>query len=373
MAEPMYITFINRLSRQRVLLHIFFWLGVVLFFFIVWFDSRHLLKTLINSIGFLPAHLIFVYSLNYFLFPRYVLKGNIPGSVAGLLGILIVALLYMRAADVYLLHYSGVNKLWYPENIPRCIYSLFSVSWIAVSIKLLRQWYQAKEQQQQLQTEKLVVELQLLKSQLHPHFLFNTLNSLYSFSLEKSDQAPLIVLKLSSLLRYILYDCNASLIPLASEIDIIKSYLHLESMRFGERLECSLQFTGDIHTRTIAPLLLLPFVENSVKHGTSQQLERSWLSLNLHVEGDALHFQLINSRDNQAPAQDIPGGLGLHNVKKRLELLYPGAHTLRCSADEDTWQVTLHIRLGAGPLSASGEPARPTQTPLTYAPEMSYR
>jgi sensor histidine kinase YesM len=361
----MYITWINRLFRQRVLLHVVFWLAVLVFFNFVFRFNRHPSEVLVDSLGFLPGHLIFVYTLTYFLFPRYVLKGKLAAAIVGFILTLAVALFYMRIADVYLLHYSGATRLWLPRNFPHSIYSLFSIGWIAVTIRLVRQWYRAKEQQQQLEKEKLLVELQLLKSQLHPHFLFNTLNSLYAFSMEKSDQAPLIVLKLSSLLRYILYECNAPIIPLATEIEIIKSYLHLESMRFGDRLECSLQFTGDWKDKTIAPLLLFPFVENSIKHGISQQPEASWLSLNLHVEEDILHFQLINSRDHQVTQKALPGGLGLGNVKKRLELLYPNAHNLKYLAGEDTWQVTLGIRLAAAA-------APDLQTPL-YATEMSYR
>jgi sensor histidine kinase YesM len=343
MADLMYITFLNRLSRQRVLLHVLFWAAVLIFFNFVFRHGRGPGSVLIDSVGFLPGHMIFAYSLNYFIFPRYVLKGRLAAGIAGFLVTLIIAIVYLRLADVYFLHYSGQTKLWVPSNLPNCIYSLFSTGWIAVTIKLLKQWYQAREQQQLLEKEKLFVELQLLKSQLHPHFLFNTLNSLYAATMEKSDQAPKIVLQLASLLRYILYECNAPMIPLDTEIGIIKNYIQLESIRFGERLDCSIQCTGDWKDITIAPLLLLPFVENAIKHGTSQRLENSWLSLNLHVDKETLRFQLINSRDVHVNTPATGGGVGLGNVKKRLELLYPNAHQLKCLADEDTWQVNLNI------------------------------
>jgi sensor histidine kinase YesM len=344
MAELMYITFLKRLSRQRVLLHIFFWMAVLVFFNFVfrWENTR--LEVLVISLGFLPGHLIFVYSLNYFLFPRYVLKGKIVASIIGLFGILVIALFYLRVADVYILHYSGRDVLWFPPNFPRATSALFSVGWIGVTIKLVKQWYQEKQKQQQLEKEKLTVELQLLRSQLHPHFLFNTLNSIYSFSLEKSPAAPEMVLKLSSLLRYILYECNAPVIPLAMEIDIIRDYLQLEGMRYGSRLETSLQFTGDWKDKTIAPLLLLPFVENAVKHGISNQPGMGWISLHIHVAGDMLQLKLINGRDNQELAESAGGGLGLRNVRKRLELLYPGRHELKCIKDEDDYQVNLTIQ-----------------------------
>jgi len=344
MAELMYITFLKRLSRQRVLLHIFFWMFVLVFFNFVfrWQNTR--LEVLWISLGFLPGHLIFVYSLNYFLFPRYVLKGKIPASIFGLFAIVAIALLYLRVADVYLLHYSGNQRLWFLPNFPRSIYALFSFGWIAVTIKLVKEWYLEKEVKQQLEKEKLSVELQLLRSQLHPHFLFNTLNSIYSFALEKSPAAPEMVLKLSSLLRYILYECNAPVIPLAMEIGIIRDYLQLEGMRYGSRLETSLQFTGDWKDKTIAPLLLFPFVENAVKHGISNQPGMGWISLQIHVAGDMLQLKLINGRDEQGLVGSAGGGLGLRNVRKRLELLYPGRHELKCIKDEDDYQVNLTIQ-----------------------------
>lgn len=343
MADLMYITFLNRLSRQRLLLHALFWGAVLVFFNFVFRHDRSPWAVLVDSLGFLPGHMIFVYTLNYFLFPRYVLKGKLAAAILGFTVTLSIALFYMRWADVHLLHYSGQTRLWVPANFPHSIYAVFSIGWIAVTIKLVRQWYEARERQQALEKEKLFVELQLLKSQLHPHFLFNTLNSLYASTMEKSDQAPKIVLQLASLLRYILYECNAPMIPLDTEIGIIKNYIQLESIRFGDRLDCSIQCTGDWKDISIAPLLLLPFVENAIKHGTSQRLESSWLSLNLHVDRDTLRFQLVNSRDAQVHTPGTTGGVGLGNVKKRLELLYPNAHQLKCLADEDTWQVNLNI------------------------------
>src|SRR6202012_188798 len=289
MSEPMYIKFIDRITRQRVLMHLLFWIGVTIFFYFVFRIEHHsMLRTLFVNVGFMPAHLLFVYSLIYVLIPRYILRGRLYASIVGFAGILALSLFFLRVADIYLVHYSSFKTLWVPRSFPRSIFALFSIGWIAVSIKLLKYWYQEKEIQQQLEKEKLLVELQLLKSQLHPHFLFNTLNNLYSMTLERSLQAPQAVLQLSALLRYMLYDCNEPLTALTKEIDMLRTYIALEQFRFGERLDLSMSFTGDIDKKRIAPLLLLPFVENSIKHGTGEQLEKRWISLHLHVEGDVL-------------------------------------------------------------------------------------
>ena len=376
--ELMYINFLRRLSRHRVLMHLLFWAAVLLFFNFVFRLGRTVTKTLIDSILFLPGHLLFVYSLNYFLFPRYVLKGKLLQAFAGLFVILAIALFYMRFADVYYIHYSGSGRLWKPDYFPRAIYSLFSVGWIAVTIRLVKYWYIEKETQHRLEKEKLTVELQLLRSQLHPHFLFNTLNSLYALTLESSKAAPGAVLQLSSLLRYILYECNDPLVSLNQEIDSLKHYIQLEKMRFGERLEISLSFTGDLANRSIAPLLFLPFVENSIKHGISEQLDKSWISLHLHVEGQTLTFKLINSRASEtapgsatrppvarlvAPATPRSSGLGLLNVRRRLDLLYPDCHILKLTPDEDTFMVSLTIHFDT--------PHQITQTPHYYETSMS--
>lgn len=349
MSEPMYIKFIDRISRQRVLMHILFWMCVTIFFYFVFHISNNPLRVLGVNLGFMPGHLFFVYSLNYFLFPRFVLKGRLLASGIVFLCILTVSLLYARIADVCFVHYSGQRTLWAGHPLqsiyaPRSIYAFFSIGWIAVTIKLVKSWYQEKEVQQQLEKEKLLVELQLLKSQLHPHFLFNTLNNLYALTMERSLQAPQAVLQLSALLRYMLYECNEPVADLMKEIEMLRTYIALEQFRFRERLDISMSFTGDMDSKHIAPLLLLPFVENSIKHGTGEHLDKSWISLHLHVEGDVLTFKLINSVEDRGEMLAGGSGLGLQNVRRRLNLLYPG-HQLKITAGEDTFLVSLSLRM----------------------------
>lgn len=339
--EIMYINFLRRMVRHRLLMHLFFWFAVTVFCFYV-FRQNTAARTLRTNLGFLPGHMIFAYSLNYFLFPRYVLKGKFFSAFVGLVAILAVSLTYGRFADVYLVHYSGNTRMWGPYNWPRAVWALFSIGWIAVTIRLVKKWYVEKEIQHRLEKEKLTVELQLLRSQLHPHFLFNTLNSLYAMTLERSAEAPEAVLQLSSLLRYILYECNGPVAPLAREIKSLQDYIALEKMRFGDRLDVSLTFSGDWKNHTIAPLLFLPFVENSIKHGIGESPGKNWISLHLHVEGPTLSFKLINSRE-ATPTNSNQPGLGLQNVQRRLHLLYPDRHKLLLVPEEDTFLVALTL------------------------------
>ena len=210
----------------------------------------------------------------------------------------------------------------------------------------------------QTEKEKLTAELQLLKAQVHPHFLFNTLNNLYALTLRKSDGAPEMVLKLSGLLSYMLYECNATEVPLEKEIRMLENYVDLEKLRYGSRLDVSLNFTGDIRGKTITPLLLIPFVENAFKHGSSEQLEQAWISLDLAVEGNRMSFKLVNSKDaNESPGGGA-GGIGLVNVRKRLELIHANNYELKITPQEETFLVYLSLELGSGPLAGA------TQTPI---------
>ncbi|HEX3934018.1 MAG TPA: histidine kinase, partial [Puia sp.] len=237
--ELMYINFLKRILRQRLIMHLLFWIAATIFCFFVFRYDRSVARTLRVNLGFLPGHMLFVYSLNYFLFPRFVLKGKLLPAFAWFLVILALCLSYLRFADVYITHNSGATSVWQPYGFSRATYALFSIGWIAVTIRLVKKWYVEKEIQHNLEKEKLTVELQLLRSQLHPHFLFNTLNSLYAMTLERSKEAPEAVLQLSSLLRYILYECNDPAVPLHQEIKSLQDYIALEKMRFGDRLDVS--------------------------------------------------------------------------------------------------------------------------------------
>jgi sensor histidine kinase YesM len=215
---------------------------------------------------------------------------------------------------------------------------------IAVSIKLLKEWFRQKQKTWETQNEKIRIELELLKSQVHPHFLFNTLNNLYSLTLANSKKAPIAVTHLSDLLRYMLYECRDDEVPLEKEIAILKKYAELEKLRYGDRIEIAFNCTGETNELMIAPLLLLPFVENSFKYGTSEQVDQSWISLNIHLDENRLEFHLSNSRNSNLENKN-GGGIGLSNVKKRLELIYNGKHELVIK-DDDPELFVVKLKLG---------------------------
>ena len=217
---------------------------------------------------------------------------------------------------------------------------------IAALIKFFKHWYQQQKATQQLAQDKLQAELKFLKAQIHPHFLFNTLNNLYALTLKKSSNSPEVVLKLSELLNYMLYECNVPLAPLRKEIDLIKNYISLERLRYGKRLDISLNIGGDIHGKMIAPLLLLPFVENSFKHGVSGLTSKAWVSMDIQVKGNQLVMKVDNSKSNgKGEDLDYKEGIGLTNVKRRLELLYEGRYDLKILDTDDSYLVVLRLTL----------------------------
>lgn len=220
----------------------------------------------------------------------------------------------------------------------------------ALPIKLFKQWIIKQEMASRLEKEKINAELQLLKAQLHPHFLFNTLNNLYLLVHEKSEKAPKMLLRLSGLLSYVLYECKVDEVLLSKEISVMKDYVALEQERYGDRLDISLDFSGDIEGKTIVPLLFQPFIENAFKHGTSEQLGKVWMSIDLSVLKNQLYFKLINSFDNNNISCQKDDRIGINNVRKRLELLYPKKFELQHGVEEDVYIVSMSIELQSSPV-----------------------
>jgi LytS/YehU family sensor histidine kinase len=217
-----------------------------------------------------------------------------------------------------------------------------------------------------LTREKANAELQLLKAQIHPHFLFNTLNNIYSFTLTKSPLAAELVQKLSDMLGYMITDCDHSMVPLEKEIHLIKDYIGLEKIRYGTRLDIQMHINGECKSKMIAPLLMIPFVENCFKHGASIMRGKQWMQLSIHVNNNVLYFNLTNSKPLQPVNSKSKNGIGLLNVKKRLALLYPDKHQLIINPSDGVYNVQLQIELQTQ--MATEEKRRFTTSPiLTYS------
>jgi LytS/YehU family sensor histidine kinase len=177
--------------------------------------------------------------------------------------------------------------------------------------------------------------------------LFNTLNNLYALTLDKSDKAPEVVLKLSDLLNYMLYDCNEHYMLISKEIKLIENYLELERIRYGNHLDIDFTVSGDTAGKKIPPMILLPFVENAFKHGVSKVRNDAFVKIHLEVDGDQLRFIVGNSK-KLVPDSDLAGyseGIGLKNVTRRLDLLYPGRYFLELQEFDHEYHILLKINL----------------------------
>ncbi|MBD0254351.1 MAG: histidine kinase [Cytophagales bacterium] len=353
--------------KHRLGRHLVFWVVWWLFFALIygsrpigpsspaWFSYQVAYSyAALESLLFLPGHIMFSYVIIYLLIPSFLLRGKYGWFLVGLLVLIPANAAFSNQLTIWL-----VNPIRRALDIPmphdNFYFGLMSglrgglqTGGFAAMITLAKHFYRKDRANQQLVREKLTAELQLLKAQVHPHFLFNTLNNLYSLTLLKSDLAPEVVLKLSALLRYMLYECNAPLVPLTREIRMMQDYVELEKLRYGARLDLAVNVQGDPGGKTVAPLLLLPFLENAFKHGASEQLDQAWIALDLTVKGTLLKMKLINGVPEAAgPARPGTGahGIGLQNVRKRLDLLYPGRHELKILREAETFMVTLSITL----------------------------
>lgn len=206
---------------------------------------------------------------------------------------------------------------------------------------LRRQKLEKEQETNQLKNENLETELKFLKSQINPHFLFNALNNIYTLAYIQDQKAPEMILKLSDMLRYILYDCTSQEVPIDKEISYINNYVELQRLK-NDELDVKVAIDQGIggHTK-IAPMLFIPFIENSFKHSKIEDTENGWIALSLSQQEGQLCFKISNSKPNTEFTKDKVGGIGLQNVRRRLELLYPQQHQLTINDNEDSFEVEL--------------------------------
>ncbi len=342
-------------KSNRILLHVLFWVAYIIY---RGFNSGlgdmdaisfHLP---INFLGEIPVAIFVSYVNLYLLMPAFY-KGKkyfIYASV--LLGLLLIGGLIDRylAYAIFIplekvsnpLTYIAENKVfWIPIRILNNAAGIFPVVAATMLIKLMVSSYHYEKKLREIQKEKFVAEMALLRAQINPHFFFNTLNSLYSLILAGSEKAKDVVLQLSGLMHYMLYEAGAEKVLLRNEINYLEDYISVEQMRFAERLDLSFQYSGDIEGKLIAPLLLLPFIENAFKYSVEDN--EGWVTINLKVIDNRLFLKVENSSNSiEKPADK---GLGLSTVKRRLELIYPGLHTLVINRTKDIFEVDLKLCL----------------------------
>jgi LytS/YehU family sensor histidine kinase len=223
--------------------------------------------------------------------------------------------------------------------------SQFLVVFIAsTGLKALSQWYAEKRRLQELENAMVQAELSFLKSQIHPHFLFNSLNNIYYLALSKDDNAPEAILSLSNFLRFVTTGSNHNRIPMQKEVKMMEEYSHLQGLRASEKLDLRFQLVGDFSRWSIMPLTFIPFVENAFKYGISAHND-CFIHIRVEVEGGILHFTSDNSIVRRTRDRSVSDGVGLENIRKRLALAYPGRHVLTIQPGGLVYRVKLEINL----------------------------
>ncbi|NLU95748.1 sensor histidine kinase [Chitinophaga sp. Ak27] len=345
------------IGRHRWLTHLLFWSMYILVFTGVHSDGddgwRYYFT--IELMG-LPGAVLVAYMNMYVLFPWLFVRKRYGWYIISAIVLLFAASLMNRVLSECVFEPVFLSETTHRDDIFVWYFLLKAMLWFlspvlmfTLVLRIFKQSYYQEQHQQELAREKLGAELNFLKAQVHPHFLFNTLNNLYSLTLQASPVAPVVVLKLSELMSYMLYDAQLAGIALDKEISHIQNYIQLEQLRYGNRLDVSLNVSGDTGLRQVAPLLLIPFVENAFKHGVSNETDAVWVTIDIKVKGDWLQVKVENSHtdlveDTPAPA-NLCNGIGLQNVVRRLMLLYPQAHELQQKKEPGRYTVDLKIKL----------------------------
>lgn len=310
----------------------------------------------IEAFFYLVPHLFMAYSLMYFVIPRFIVTGKYISAALSVAAIAITTGFVSALISIYILEdvrayflaewpavlqrYSKAS-LWL--SLLAGLRGALTIGGMAAAIKLMKHWYVKEQRNLQLQKENTESQLQLLKAQVHPHFLFNTLNNIYSHAQETAPVASKLVMGLSDMLRYMLYECRQDMVPLNKDLKLLKDYITLEKIRYGNQLDLNVELPEETDDLLIAPLLLLPFVENAFKHGSSHIIDQPWISLSVTIDDRIMSMKLVNGKSNQSPLPE--GGIGISNARKRLELLYPNRHTLNIQNEEDVFIVNLKLAL----------------------------
>ena len=334
-------------TKYKIFIHIAFWIYILnqmLYPLYIsktedFFFTDFLVTLILNFINFYIIFFLLPILLGY--------KNKFRSLAIGIVLVLIIAA-FKYYVELYFWQFVMHSppkimewvSYWFSNNLRlTVIYSIY-----ALLIKIAIDWYESQKLKAELVLQQQASELALLRSQVNPHFLFNTLNNIYSPVYKKSDDAPAAVMKLSGIMRYMLYDAVADKVLLEKEVEYLKSFIELQNLRLKQKDFVVMNIQGEMNGRTIAPMLLIPFVENAFKHG-SRNVENPGILINLFVDPQQIHFEVTSyMKKNVLEPHDGSGGNGLNNTRRRLELIYPGKHSLFITPGEQMYSVKLTIQ-----------------------------
>lgn len=307
-------------------------------------DNPRFFRSLFLS---MPVLVISTYVIALYAVPRF-LKTERWGLFIVSLVAVAVFVFYGRIKWLELLNYLENHPIYYKVPVTKVLANVirdYAIIALAVCIYIIGDYRNQQKAKVELIKAKAEAEIKLLKGQLHPHFLFNSLNNIYSLALIKSDLTADSILKLTELLDYLVYRANMDKVSLSKEVQLLNNYIGLEQLRYGDHLRIKTDVAVQNEALLVAPLLLLPFAENCFKHGGPGQDGLFRVEMQLSADDQKLVFQVDNSKKNGLAGHQQTGGLGLQNIRQRLALLYPGRHQLRIDNQPDAYHVRLEIKL----------------------------
>lgn len=339
---------VDYIKNRRLLKHLVFWL--CLYFFLVFTQESHdyLWVIGIAKAAHLIPQIIISYFLAYWLVPNYLFtKKYVSFIIYAIISAYIICV-FSRISMVHVAEPLFRDAPFDQEPVLEILtdwkklvrgyfFSIYSIAFLFLLTKMSLE----RVREQSLNKEKISIELKMLKAQLNPHFLFNTLNNIYSLSVINSPKTSESIGKLSEILDHVLYRCDQKYVPLAGEITLLENYIALERLRYDERLEVA--FTHSVSSQTkIAPLILLSIVENAFKHGAGEDSGSPKITIDLQQNEEIVTFTVFNTTTNQ-PQENSNDAIGLENIKKQLELLYPNTHTLKIDQQESSFEVVITL------------------------------
>jgi two-component system LytT family sensor kinase len=341
---------ISIINRYKIY-HIIFWLVYIAFWSFLLRSGISWKRDVLNATVFIFFHMIVSYFNNYYLIEWFLFRKRYIAYLSSLfLSINLVIFPLSVATFRYIpLIEDSAQSIW---SINFFVYNFLFIVFtvlLSTSIKLFRNWYLKEQANKALEKLNVESELKFLKAQINPHFLFNNLNNLYALTLKNSDMAPDVVLKLSNILRYGLYDSQKQKVSIDEDLQFIRDYIELEKLRLGDKTTITLETTGNLKGIQIEPFLFINFIENAFKHGANPTLGNSYIKINYEIETDnkTLIFRIENSKPQKLNnlTQSTVGGIGLKNVITRLNILYPNKHEINIAEDTEKYAVTLKLKI----------------------------
>lgn len=335
----------------QIILHILFWCGVLLFFtYFFGFKSNDFKYVISFSLFIIPITIATTYVSIYKLIPDYLIKKQYVRFVIYSFYTFVISVYFLFLSIffglIFLSNFSYTRMPLLSRNIFFVMFAVYLIVIVVSAFKLLKLNLKQSEKSRELESKILDAQLKLkeqeltnLKSQIQPHFLFNTLNTIYGLALKQSSNTPKVILRLSNLMDYILYRVDKPVVSLQDEINYIVDYIELEKIRFSDRLQVDFDYNKIPKPAKIPPLILLPFVENSFKHGTLKNGKLE-VSIVLNYSPKKLIFYIRNTSTEKEKNNT---GIGLKNVKKRLALLFKNRHSLEIKNNTSTFEVHLTL------------------------------